>query len=127
MTGLPFEVKPCEQDCGKECGTSLSDCPTYGKLPAPLQEKCQESLHLLQYLHNFPLDEFGMPEYYEKVTRSLKSIKDPNLIYPANDEIYVHILTNKEDIRDYYVAIEPSLNDGQDEFVDDIERPCFPA
>jgi len=122
MLGLPFELKPCPQDCGKECGVNLAGCPTYGKLPAPLQEKCQENPHLLQYLHNFPLDEFGIPEYYEKVNRSLKGIKDPNLIYPANDEIFIHILANKEDIRDYYIAIEPCLADEQDEFIDDIEQ-----
>lgn len=122
MLGLPFELKSCPQDCGKECGANLADCPTYGKLPAPLQEKCRKNPHLLQYLHSFPLDEFGIPEYYEKIKRSLKGIKDPNLIYPANDEIFIHILANKEDIRDYYIAIEPCLADEQDEFIDDIEQ-----
>jgi len=122
MLGLPFELKPCPQDCGKECGVNLAGCPTYGKLPAPLQEKCQKNPHLLQYLYNFPLDEFGIPEYYEKVNRSLKGIKDPNLIYPANDEIFIHILANKEDIRNYYIAIEPCLADEQDECIDDIEQ-----
>jgi len=122
VSNLPFEIKPCPQDCGKECGADLTRCPTYQKLPAPLQEKCKENLHLLQYLHAFPLDELGIPEYYEKVDRSLKGKKDPNLIYSVSADVFVHILTNPEDVRDYYIAVEPCLADGGENFLDELER-----
>jgi len=121
MLGLPFEVVPCAQDCGKECGANLEKCPVYPKLPAEYQELCVENLHLLQYLKCLPEDGFGIPVYYEKVTRSLKGTKDPNLIYNVGGGIFVHILANPEDIRDYYIAIEPSLVDAQDDTLDDIE------
>jgi flagellar protein FlaI len=118
---LPFEIKPCPQDCGKECGVSLDKCPTYTKLPAELQEVCKENLHLLQYLHNLPADGFGIPQYYEKITRSLKGTKDPNLIYQVGGGVFIHVLANPEDVRDYYIAIEPSLVDAQDDTLDEIE------
>ncbi len=107
MFRLPFELKQCPQDCGKECGVSLTDCPTYQKLPESLQEKCKENLHLLQYLHGFPMDEFGIPEYYEKLNRSLKGKKDPNLIYPVDSETFIHIMPNPADVRDHYIPVEP--------------------
>jgi flagellar protein FlaI len=121
MLGLPFEVAPCPQDCGKECGVALDRCPVYSKLPDELKELCNENLHLLQYLKCLPEDGFGIPTYYEKITRSLKGTKDPNLIYSVGGGVFVHILANPEDIRDYYIAIEPSLVDAQDDNLDDIE------
>jgi flagellar protein FlaI len=119
---LPFEIKPCPQDCGKECGVSLDKCPIYPKLPAELQEVCKENLHLLQYLHLLPLDKIGIPAYYEKITRSLKGTKDPNLIYQVGGGVFVHVLANPNDVRDHYIAIEPSLVDAQDSTLDEIEQ-----
>jgi flagellar protein FlaI len=121
MPLLPFEIKPCPQECGKECGTKLDKCPIYPKLSAELQEACQENPHLLQYLHSLPEDGFGIPVYYEKITRSLKGTKDPNLIYQVGGGVFVHVLANPEDVRDYYIAIEPSLIDAQDSTLDEIE------
>ena len=122
MSFLPFEIKNCPQDCRKECGADLAKCPTYQKLPAPLQEICQKSLHLLQYLHAFPLDELGIPEYYEKLNRSLKGAKNPNLFYPTSNEVFVHVLANLGEVRDHYIPVEPSLADAQDNLLDEIEQ-----
>ncbi len=121
MPLLPFEIKPCPQECGKECGANLDKCPLYPKLSAEMQEVCKESLHLLQYLRSLPEDGFGIPAYYEKITRSLKGTKDPNLIYQVGGGVFVHVLANPEDVRDYYIAIEPSLIDAQDSTLDEIE------
>ena len=122
MFNLPFELKPCPQECGKECGANLSGCPTYQKLPAPLQEVCQKHLHLLQYLHSLPMDECGIPAYYEKVNRSLKGTKDPNLIYQTSPDIFIHILADLGAVRDHYIPVEPSLTDGQNDILDKLEQ-----
>ncbi|MDD5127422.1 MAG: type II/IV secretion system ATPase subunit [Dehalococcoidales bacterium] len=121
MIQLPFEFKSCPQECGKVCGTDVDRCPTYKKLPPPLQEVCKKSPHLLNYLHAFPMDNLGIPEYYAKVGRNLKGKKNPNLIYPAGTDVFIHILANPEDVRDHYIAVEPSLTDAQDSFLDEIE------
>jgi flagellar protein FlaI len=121
MLHLPFEIKPCPQECGVECGQNLDACPIFPKLPAEFQEVCKENLHLLQYLCILPPDKMGIPQYYEKVTRALKGTKDPNLIYNVGGGVFVHILPNPDDIRDYYVAVEPSLIDTQNDTLDDIE------
>ncbi len=121
MLNLPFEVIPCPQDCGQECGAALDRCPVYPKLTPELQAICQEYPHVLQYLKCFPIDKWGMPAYYEEVTRALKGTKDPNLMYKVGGGVFVHVLANKEDIRDFYIAVEPSLVDAQDNILDDIE------
>jgi len=121
LLNLPFELKPCPRDCGKECGANLDNCPTYQQLPESLQKICRENLHLLQYLHAFPLGESGIPEYYEKVDRSLKGKKDPNLLYPAGEDIFIHVLANQGEVRDHYIPVEPNLSGEQDNFLEEIE------
>jgi len=122
MSGLPFEITPCSKDCGKECGVRLSDCPTYRRLPTQLQQKCQENLHLLQYLHNLPMDELGMPEYYDAPARSMRGLKTPNLIYLAGGSIFIHILANPDDIRNFYIAVEPGFGEDMGGLLETLEK-----
>ncbi len=122
MPSLPFKLKECSHECGAECGVNITSCPTYGQLTPELQEQCQTKLHLLQYLHALPLDEIGMPQYYSKLNRSLKSVKNRNLIYLVDDEILIHILANTEDIRDHYIPIEPCLFGDVEKMMDTIEH-----
>jgi flagellar protein FlaI len=121
MLHLPFELKACPGDCGKPCGAAVERCPVYPHLSPEFQQACGENPHLLQYLRSLPADTIGIPAYYEKVTRALKGTKDPNLMYPVGTGVFIHILANMEDIRDYYVAVEPSLIDGQADTLDEIE------
>ena len=122
MSGLvPFEIKTCPQDCGKACGVDLSACATYQKIFLELQELCRENLHLLQYLHSLPIDELGIPEYYPKINRKLKGKKNPNLFYPIGNDVFIHVLANPKDIRDHYIPVEPSLADGQEGFLEELE------
>ncbi|OGO32404.1 MAG: hypothetical protein A2Z29_02335 [Chloroflexi bacterium RBG_16_56_11] len=120
MLRLPFEIKACPGDCGKECGSEITACPIFTRLSPELQKVCPENPHLLQYLRMLP-EKTGLPQYYEKVTRSLKGTKNPNLIYKVGNGVFVHVLANLEDIRDYYVAVEPSLINAQDSTLDEIE------
>lgn len=121
MPLLPFEIEQCSQECGKECGTATERCPVFSKLSEELQAVCKEHPHLLQYIHCIPENGFGPPAYYEKVNRSLKGTKDPNLIYQVGGGVFVHILANPNDVRDYYIAVEPSLIDAQSDALDEIE------
>jgi archaeal flagellar protein FlaI len=122
MPSLPFKLKECTHECGAECGVNITSCPIYGQLTPELQEQCQTKLHLLQYLHALPLDEIGMPQYHAKLNRSLKNLKNRNLIYLVDDEILIHILANTEDIRDHYIPIEPCLFGDVDTLMEKIEH-----
>jgi len=118
---LPFELKTCNQECGKECGVSLANCPTYQQLPALWQEKCQNSLHLLRYLRTLSLHKLGLPQFCEKLERSMGAEKNPNLLYPLEENIFIHILANSEDVRNHYIPVEPSLAEGLDSLLDTVE------
>ncbi len=121
MNYYPFEIKPCPQKCGDICGNNLEKCPIFLKLPPDFQEVCKNNLHLLQYLNMLPLDKMELPKYYEKITLKMLGMKDPNVIYPTGDGLFVHIMPNTEDIRDYYIPIEPSIIDGQENILEEIE------
>jgi archaeal flagellar protein FlaI len=122
MLNLPFTIKDCPQDCGFECGTKIMNCPVYRELPLEFQELCQTKLHLLQYMHSLPLEEIGIPQFYSKINRSLKGVKNRNMIYQIDDEIFVHILANPEEVRDFYIPIEPSLFGQVEELMVKIEH-----
>jgi flagellar protein FlaI len=122
MYRLPFDIKPCPQECGKICGNALDKCPIFPKLEPEFQQICKENLHVLQYLRMLPLDKIEIPKYLEKVSRKQKGIKDPNLIYNIGQGVFIHILANPEDIRDFYIAIEPSIVDPQSKTLDEIEQ-----
>ena len=121
MNYYPFEIKSCPQECGQICGTNLEKCPLYQKLPEDFQKECRENLHLLQYLYMLPLDTMEIPKYYEKITLKMLGMKDPNLIYKANSGVFIHIMPNSEDIRDYYIAIEPSIIETQESILEQTE------
>ena len=72
-------------------------------------------------MHIFPKDKYGIPEYYEQVSRSLKGKKDPNLIYPSGEGVFIHVLLNPNDVRNNYIPVEPCLSDAQDDFLDNLE------
>ena len=82
---------------------------------------CKEHPHLLQYLRMLPEHGVEIPAYYPKISRALKGEKNPNLIYPVNGGVFIHVLGNPGDIRDYYIAVEPSIVDAHSETLDLIE------
>ena len=53
----------------------LFQCPLFKTLPQSLQEGTQEHPHLLEYLHMLPVEEHGLPEYREELTRKDGDIK----------------------------------------------------
>ncbi len=99
----------------------MEKCPIFPDLPPEFQKACKESPHLLQYLRMLPIEKNGIPQYFEKVTRAQKGNKNPNLIYRVGGGVFVHIMANHEDIRNNYIAVEPSLINAQDATLDEIE------
>jgi len=106
-TNLPF--KPARADEGKDCVSRIEECSIYRMLPAHAKGYVQKSPHLLEYLHTYPVNTYGIPLFFSDLKRDLKGLKDPNLIYPANEETYIHIFPDPVDARNYYIPIEPSF------------------
>jgi len=115
---LPFEPKLESSSCERIC---LSRCQIREKMPVDLQEQCKKSQYLLRYLCGIPLDTIGIPKYLKKLERSMKGMKNPNLLYSVDKEMFIHIMANRQDIRDYYIPIEPNCYLELDNFLEEIE------
>jgi archaeal flagellar protein FlaI len=103
----PFQE--AESHDTEECLINPDSCALYRMLPANAKEYAKNYPHLLEYLHIFPVDEYGIPLFFSELKRDLKGIKDPNLIYPAKPPIFIHIFFDPTDVRNYYIPIEPSF------------------
>ena len=118
-TNLPF--KPTKADEGKDCSANLEECSIYRMLPAHAKEYVQKNPHLLEYLHMYPVNTYGIPLFFSELKRDLKGLKDPNLIYPANEETFIHIFPDPVDARNYYIPIEPSFLHSVNDLVPAVE------
>jgi flagellar protein FlaI len=78
-------------------------------LPANAKEYVKASPHLLEYLHIFPVNTYGIPLFLSELKKDLRTMKSPNIIYPVNDTTFVHILPDPDDVRNFYIPIEPSF------------------
>ena len=97
-------------------------CPLHGLLPEPLRERAEQTPHLMDYLHMVPIGEVGVPDFYPEVSRKLGDIKQPNLIYPVAEHIFIHIYPDPQDVRDYYIPVEPTLVGGLGPLLSKLER-----
>ena len=113
---LPFEVKGGHSHQG-----GITDCPVFKMLPAPLQEQSKKHEFLLDYIHMLPVEDVGIPEFYNELDRKLGDLKNPNLIYPIGGGLYVHIYPDPQDSRDYYIAIEPGMLTDDGALVEELE------
>ena len=89
--------------------TDIESSALYKMLPANAKEYVKASPHLLEYLHIFPVNTYGIPLFLSELKKDLRSMKSPNLIYPVNETTFVHILPDPDDVRNFYIPIEPSF------------------
>ena len=100
----------------------MTDCPAFRLLPPPLQEESKDKAFLLEYLHSMPIDEIGIPQFVPALERSMGDMKNPNLIYPIKDGLYIHVMPDESDIRDYYIAIEPGMMLDLEDLMEEVEE-----
>jgi archaeal flagellar protein FlaI len=79
------------------------------QLSPELLEACDTNEFLMAYVAQLPLEEFGAPKFYTKLSRGLATKGELlNLIYPIKDGLYVHIHPDAKAARDHYIPIEPT-------------------
>jgi archaeal flagellar protein FlaI len=104
---LPF--KPEKIDSTIDFYNDIESSPLYKMLPANAKDYVKASPHLLEYLHVFPVNTYGIPLFLSELKKDLRTMKSPNIIYPVNDTTFVHILPDPDDVRNFYIPIEPSF------------------
>ncbi len=65
--------------------------------------------HLKKYVDDFS-KKHPMPKYYTKLEFSMKGEKNPNLIYPVGEPLFVHIY-KPENEPAKYIVIEPTMDE----------------
>jgi len=116
---LPFE--PREVESHDDDG-DLTRCGIYRILPDDMKKEVEKNPHLLEYLHIVPIDKVGIPMFVRKLDKKKHSkLENPNLIYPVDEQIYIHIYPNKNDVRNFYIPIEPTLLTGVDKLLEEVE------
>jgi len=104
---LPFKPEPNEDL--SECLTNLESSSLFRMLPNNAREYVRNSPHLLEYLNILPVNTYGIPLFYPELTREARKMENLNLIYPAGSDTFIHILQDPNDVRNYYIPIEPSF------------------
>jgi flagellar protein FlaI len=107
-TRLPFQLKAWQGEGHQEGG-----CPLCRSLPEPLRQEAASHPHLLRYLHSLPLEEWGLPQFHQRLERRLGEAGLPNVLYPIGQGIFVHVLGDPQDARNFYIPIEPVLEPGE--------------
>jgi len=75
--------------------------------------------HLRAYVEDFMKKVGKFPEFYPQLTRDMKDIKYPNLIYPVGDPVFIHIYGDMNTEK-RYVVIEPRITGPAEEAKYDI-------
>lgn len=73
-----------------------------------LREAIKRNPHLERYLVEFKRKYGKSPDFKVAVSRDLKELKYPNIIYPVGDPIFIHIFGSRKEKR-RYIAIEPRI------------------
>src|SRR5208337_1887311 len=116
---LPFKPEPVDTDA--DLYADLESDALFKMLPANAKEYVQNSPHLLEYLHTFPVNTYGIPLFLSELKKDVRSMKNPNIIYPVNDSTFIHILPDPDDVRNFYIPIEPSFLHSVSELLPVIE------
>ena len=104
---LPFKKEII--DSSVDFYTDIESSPLYKMLPANAKEYVKNNPHLLEYLHTFPVNTYGIPLFLSELKKDLRTMESPNIIYPVNDTTFIHILPDPDDVRNFYIPIEPSF------------------
>ncbi|KLK87184.1 secretion system protein E [Methanoculleus sediminis] len=117
---LPFEPEFIDE--GNDCYNNVESCALYRMLPANARDYVRASPHLLEYLHILPVNTVGIPLFLSELKRDLKSMENPNIIYPVNDTTFIHIFPDPDDVRNWYIPIEPAFLHSVKEILPVIEE-----
>jgi flagellar protein FlaI len=83
-----------------------------------MEEAIEKYPHFRKYVEEVSKT-MGEPVFYQKLDRSMKQMKKPNLIYPIGDPLFVHIyLEEGRGMR--YIVIQPEMTEEEQKLYDQI-------
>jgi flagellar protein FlaI len=118
---MPALVFPFEID-KKKLQNKKDSCNVIDLLSKQAKQAFEKSPHVIDYLRIIPIEDYGVPKYYDQLDRSMSSEKLPNLIYPVKDSVFVHIISDQADGRNAYIPLEPNILVNLNGLMTEIER-----
>lgn len=95
-------------------------------LPQDLLEQARSCVYLKEYLCALPSEKVGAPQYYPELSRKLSRMPVRHLVYPVKVgagemRVFVHIYPDPDDVRDYYIPVEPTMGMDLEELLAELE------
>ncbi|RLI92332.1 MAG: hypothetical protein DRO65_00125 [Candidatus Altiarchaeales archaeon] len=91
------------------------------KLTETLDEAMRKFPHLREYVRKIEA-EIGTPEFHVQLSRDMRDIKFPNIIYPVGDPIFIGIYRSPKDNKLRYHAIQPELSPEEEQLYREVEE-----
>ncbi|WP_048151285.1 type II/IV secretion system ATPase subunit [Palaeococcus ferrophilus] len=79
-----------------------------------LDDAMRRNPHLRKYVEQFRKKYGKMPEFHAQLSRDMKEIMYPNILYPVGDPIFVHIYSDPQTEK-RYIVIEPRIENREEE------------
>lgn len=79
-----------------------------------LEAAIHRNPHLRKYINNFTKKYGKLPNFHVSLSRDMKDIKYPNIIYPIGDPIFIHIYGDPRTGK-RYIVIEPRIETKEEE------------
>lgn len=80
-----------------------------------LEEAMARNPHLREYVDQFRKKYGKIPEFHAQLSRDMKDIPYPNIIYPVGDPIFIHIYGDPATAEKRYIVIEPRIESREEE------------
>ncbi len=80
-----------------------------------LEEAMARNPHLRKYIDQFRKKYGKMPEFHAQLSRDMKDIMYPNILYPVGDPIFIHIFADPATAEKRYIVIEPRIESREEE------------
>jgi len=79
-----------------------------------LEDAMRRNPHLRKYVEEFRRKYGKIPEFHVQLSRDMKEIPYPNIIYPVGDPIFIHIYGDPNTEKQY-IVIEPRIETKEEE------------
>ncbi|MBW3583965.1 MAG: type II/IV secretion system ATPase subunit [Euryarchaeota archaeon] len=89
-----------------------------------IEDARKRNPHLDRYLKKLAAEGKKMPEWYPTLSRDLKALERPNIMYPVGDPIFIHVV-HEGGLFARYRAIEPPLEGVVKEAYDLVRKRAF--
>ena len=96
---LPFKKATNTED--NDCANNIEGVPSTGCSPRMQRNMSSTASTCSNTCISSLSMNIGIPLFFSELKRDLKSMKEPNLIYPATDDVFVHIFYDPNDVRNY--------------------------